>query len=260
MQIEVCLNGIFINQSRYAERILQRFHFEEMNPMYTPIERGMVTDPGNFVNDRPLETSEPYREAVGSLLYLATISRPGISFSINYLSRYNKNPMTSHWKMIKRVFQYVKGTSEFGIFFNGGNNLSVYSDSDYGGDTVSGHSTSGILLMRGGPVIWYTQKQNTISNSTVEPEYRAAVSAIADTCWIRRLAGELNQLDTNQPTIHYIDNNQSAIHMLKNTHEGKISKGKKHIEISRKFIQQHIGSTIKSAHVRSEEQLADINA
>ena len=153
MKIEVCLNGIFMNQSRYAERILERFHFEEMNPVYTPIEREMVTDPGNFVNDRPLETSKPYQEAVGSLLYLATITRPGISFSMNYLSRYNKNPMTSHWKMIKRVFQYVKGTIKFGIFFNGENNLTVHSDSDYGGDTVSGHSTNGLLLIPGGPLI-----------------------------------------------------------------------------------------------------------
>ena len=159
--------------------------------------------------------------------------------------------------MIKHVFQYVKSTIKFEIFFNSENNLTVYSDSDYGDDTVSRHSTSGILLMRGGPVIWYTKKQNTVSNSTAEAEYRAAVSAIDDTCWIRRLAGELNQLDTIKPTIHYIEK-QSTNRTLNNTHEGKITKGKKHIEISRKFIQQHIGSRIKPAHIRSEEQLTDI--
>lgn len=257
MQVQVSENKIFVNQSKYAERIVQRYKFEGLNPAHTPIERGMVTDPENFVNDSPLDKSKPYREAVGSLLYLATISRPDICFTVNYLSRFNNKPMNSHWKMIRRVFQYVKRTIKFGICFNGSKNLSVYSDSDYGGDTETGHSTSGVLLLRGGPIVWFTQKQSTVSNSTAEAEYRAAVSAIDEVCWIRRLAKELKQLDTSQPTSHYIDN-QSAIHMLNNTHEGKITKGKKHIEISRKFIQQHIGSTVTPVHVRSKDQLADI--
>lgn len=257
MQIKVCEDGIFINQSKYAKRIVERYKVENLNSKVTPIERGMVTDPENFVNDEPLDDSKSYREKVGSLLYLATISRPDISFSVNYLSRFNSKPMVSHSRMVTRVFQYVKGTIEFGIFFNGDNKLLVYSDSDHGGDKVTGHSTSGVLLMRGGPVVWFTQKQRTVSNSSTEAEYRAAISAIDETCWIRRFASELKQLDLNKPTVHYIDN-QSAIHMLNNTNEGKITKGKKHINISRKFIQQHIGTTIQPVHVKSKDQLADI--
>lgn len=145
----------------------------------------------------------------------------------------------------------------FGIFFDGNKRLTAYSDSDYGGDLMTRHSTSGVLLMRGGPVVWLTQKQQTVAKSTAEAEYRAAISAIDEICWIRRLASELNQLDAGKPTTLYIDN-QSAIHMLQNTHEGKITKGKKHIEISRKFIQQHIGSTIELQHIKSADQLADI--
>ena len=159
--------------------------------------------------------------------------------------------------MVKRVFQYIKGTITYGILFDGNTELTAYSDSDYGGDLMTRQSTSGVLLLRGGPVVWFTQKQHTVAKSTAEAEYRAAVSAIDDICWMRRLASELNQLDIGKPTTLYIDN-QSAIHMLQNTHEGKITKGKKHIEISRKFIQQHIGSTIKLQHVKSAEQLADI--
>lgn len=46
--------------------------------------------------------------------------------------------------------------------------------------------------------------------------------------------------------------------MLNNAGDGKISKGRKHVEISRKFIQQHIGRIIKVQHVKSEDQLADL--
>lgn len=257
MQIQNDSSGIFVNQSQYTQRILQRFKFDMLNPASTPMERGMVTDEGNLINNKPLEKSEPYREVIGSLLYLATISRPDISFAINYLSRSCSKPMISHWKMVKRVFQYLKGTVHYGIFFNGDTKLVAYTDSDYGGDTLTGHSTSGVLINRGGPIVWYTQKQRLVATSTAEAEYRAAVSSIDDICWIRRIGNELGFLDLNQPTTLCVDN-QSAIHMLQNTHEGKITKGKKHIDISRKFIQEHIGTTVKLKHVKSNDQLADI--
>lgn len=71
----------------------------------------------------------------------------------------------------------------------------------------------------------YTQKQNTISSSTAEAEYTAAISE--DTCQIRGLAAPLGQLKVNQPAVYYIGN-QSAIDMSKYIHEGKITKEEKH--------------------------------
>ncbi|XP_044741974.1 secreted RxLR effector protein 161-like [Chrysoperla carnea] len=222
-----------------------------------PMELGMITSQENYINDKPLEKSKPYREAIGSLLYLAIISRPDISFAVNYLSRYNSKPMKTHWKMIKRIFAYLKGTIKFRISFNGSSQLIAYTDSDYGGDVNTGHSTSGVLIMRGGPIVWYSQKQRLVATSTAEAEYRAAVSSIDDVCWLRRIGKELNILEIEEPTTLFIDN-QSAIHMLKNMSDGKITKGKKHIDISRKFIQEHIEKTVKLKHVKSSDQLADI--
>ncbi|KAK9701256.1 Reverse transcriptase (RNA-dependent DNA polymerase) [Popillia japonica] len=97
MEIRVSQHEIFVSQAKYTKSILQRFKFDTMNATATPIERGMLTDEGNFVNDRPLSKSVPYREVIGSLLYLATISRPDISFAVNYLSRFNSKPMESNW-------------------------------------------------------------------------------------------------------------------------------------------------------------------
>lgn len=257
MKIEVCSDGIFVSQPEYTEKILKRFKYDKANTVTTPMEQGMKANSEIFVNDRPLEKPSRYLEDIGSLLYLATISRPDINFAVSYLSRFNNRPMISHWKMVKRVFQYLRGTTNFGIFFDGNPELIVYTDSDYGGDTNSLHSTSGVLILRGGPIVWYSQKQRLVANSTAEAEYRAAVSSIDDICWIRRIGLELEILKNNDPTLLFIDN-QSAVHMLKNAHEGKITKGKKHIEIPRKFIQQHIGTTVKLQHVKSTDQLADI--
>ena len=55
MQIEIKQTEIFVNQSKYAKRILERFKFDDCYPVYTPIERGMVTEPEKFMNDTPLE-------------------------------------------------------------------------------------------------------------------------------------------------------------------------------------------------------------
>ena len=138
----------------------------------------MFTDKQNFVNDKPFNESFPYREAVGSLLYLTTISRPDISFAVNYVSRYTNKPMKSHWKMVPRIFQYLRGTAHLGIAFNGNQEVVTYTDSDYRGDLSTRHSTSDILILRGGPLIWLTQKQRHVATSTAEAEYRAAVTSI----------------------------------------------------------------------------------
>lgn len=257
MEIKVRPDGIFVSQPKYTQKILTRFNFEECNPVATPIDKGMVTDPDNFVNDAPVPVNTPYREAIGSLLYLATISRPDISYAVNFLSRHCCKPMQSDWKMVKRLFQYLKGTAKFGIHFNGARKMEAYTDSDYGGDTVTGKSTSGVLLMRGGPLLWYSQKQHCVATSTAEAEYRAAVSSIDDVCWVKRIALELEIIKEDLPIDLFVDN-KSAIHMLQNSHDGKTNKGKKHVEISRKFVKEHVGKTVTLKHVRSDCQLADI--
>ena len=96
--MEICLmrNGIFVNQLSYTRRILDKFGFAEAYPVATRMKPGMITE--KHTNDKELK-GKMYREAIGSLLYLSTISRPGISFAVHYLSRQVCNPMFRHWKM-----------------------------------------------------------------------------------------------------------------------------------------------------------------
>ena len=55
-----------------------------------------------------------------------------------------------------------KRTTPFGISYNGEKELIAYSDSDYPGDKETKESTSGVLILHGGPVVWFTQKQRII--------------------------------------------------------------------------------------------------
>lgn len=223
MEIHLRENGILVTQEKYTKKILSKFGFEECYPVATPIEPGMLTE--DKKNDKILKNM-PYREAIGSLLYLSTISRPDISFAVNYLSRQVSNPKFRHWKMIERIFKYLRGTENYGIFFDRKLDLKVYTDSNHGGTEEDMISTSGVLIECGGPIVWFAQKQSLTSLSSAEAEYRAAVCGIQEISWIRRFITELKIMNLIEPTKLYIDN-QAAKHMLENIEEGKITKGKK---------------------------------
>ena len=117
MDLNFINNGILVSQTKYSENILNKFGFSDAYEVSTPMEPGMMTD--RHVNDKDL-TDKPFREAVGSLLYLSTMSRADISFAVNYVSRKVNKPKISHW-IIERIFRYLKGTVHYGIFFDGNN-------------------------------------------------------------------------------------------------------------------------------------------
>ena len=254
MHIKLMRNGIFLSQSKYTKKIIKQIGFADAYEVSILMEPGMITN--KLVNDKELK-NKPYREAIGSLLYLSTMSRPDISFAVNYLSRDVCQPKVSHWKMVERVFRYLQGTKRFGIFFNSNCNHQVYTDSNYAGVDSDLCSTSGIIVENGGPIVWFAQKQKFTVISSAEAEYRAAVLGIQEVSWIHRVIKELKMQDLSNPTDLFIDN-KASINMFENVNEGKITKGKKHIEIKRKFINQHVGKTVNPIYVKSKDQLAEI--
>ena len=82
--------------------------------------------------------------------------------------------------MIKRIFRYLKGTENFGIFVNGKAEMKAYTDSNYGGVESDMISTNGVLIDHGGPIVWISQKQSITSISSAKTEYRAAVIEIQE--------------------------------------------------------------------------------
>ena len=74
---------------------------------------------GNDIPNPNLEriNNVPYREA-GSLLYLATTTRPDITYAVNILSRSQMEPTENDWRHVKRVFRYLKGTMNLGLVYS----------------------------------------------------------------------------------------------------------------------------------------------
>ena len=124
---------------------------------------------------------------IDSLLYL-TASRPDIMFSTCLCARFQDNPKESHLIAVKRIFRYLKGTPNLGIWYPKGTGFDLvgYTDSDFAGCRIDRKSTSGSCQFLGRRLVsWYSKKQHSVSTSTAEAEYIAAGSCYAQILWIR---------------------------------------------------------------------------
>ncbi|XP_074364740.1 secreted RxLR effector protein 161-like [Apium graveolens] len=128
-----------------------------------------------------------YRGMIGFLLYL-TASRPDIMFATCLCARFQADPKESHLIAVKRIFRYLKGTLNLGIWYpkDIGFDLIGYTDSDYAGCKIDRKSTSGSCQFLGRRLVsWFSKKQHSVSTSTAEAEYIAAGSYCAQLLWMR---------------------------------------------------------------------------
>ena len=61
----------------------------------------------------------PYESVVGSLMYAMVCTRPDIAHAVGVLSRFMSNPGKEHWTAVKQVFRYLRGTSDYGLCYQG---------------------------------------------------------------------------------------------------------------------------------------------
>jgi len=61
----------------------------------------------------------PYASAVGSLMYAMVCTRPDIAHVVGVLSRFMSKPRKDHWIVVKQIFRYLCGTSDYGLCYQG---------------------------------------------------------------------------------------------------------------------------------------------
>ncbi|XP_038719830.1 secreted RxLR effector protein 161-like [Tripterygium wilfordii] len=160
--------------------------------------------------------------------------------------------MQLHLQATKRVFRYLKGTMDYGIFYSKGGNtkLMAFTDSDYVGDLEDRKSTSGnLFLLSSGAVSWSSRKQPVVTLSTIEAEFIAAASCACQAVWLRRLLEKLEHVQEGS-TVIYCDNN-SAIKLSKNP----VMHGRsKHIDVRFHFLRDlSKDGVVKLIHCGTQE-------
>ncbi|GJY73977.1 putative ribonuclease H-like domain-containing protein [Tanacetum coccineum] len=91
-----------------------------------------------------------YRSMIGSLMYLIA-SRPDITFVVCACARFQVTPKISHLHAVKRIFRYLKGQPNLGLWYPRDSpfDLKAFSDSDYAGASLDRKSTTGVALIEG---------------------------------------------------------------------------------------------------------------
>ncbi|GKB22257.1 retrovirus-related pol polyprotein from transposon TNT 1-94 [Tanacetum coccineum] len=162
--------GIFINQAKYALETLKKYGMDLTDPVDTPMVDRLKLDEGQL--GIPVDQTR-FRGMVGSFMYL-TSSRPGLVFAVCMCARYQAKPTKKHLEAIKRIFRYLKGTINMGLWYPKDNvmSLTAYADVDHAGCQDSRRSTSGSAQFLGDRLVsWSSKKQRSTTISTTEAVY-----------------------------------------------------------------------------------------
>ena len=246
-----------MSQERYVSKILDRFGMQDCKARETPCEPKL-----EYTEDaEKMKDPRKYREAVGSLIYLSTCTRPDITFVVSKLSQHFAEPTVEHWNTIKQVFRYLKGTTEQGLCFRRNDTeklgLRVYCDADWASDSADRRSTSGycVSLNEGSSLIsWKTRKQRTVALSTCEAEYMSLASAVQECIYLEQLLKGVDTYQYAQTKLY--EDNQGAIALAKNPVNRQRSK---HIDIKYHFIRENVNNgKFILEYCPTEQMIADV--
>ncbi|GJT96648.1 putative ribonuclease H-like domain-containing protein [Tanacetum coccineum] len=141
LQVKQKDDGIFISQDKYVGKILKKFGFSSIRTASTPMETNKALTKDEDGKDVDVHL---YRSMIRSLMYL-TSSRPDIMFLVCACSRFQVQPKVSHLNAVKRIFRYLKGRPNLGLWYPKDSPFisKAFSDSDYAGANLDRKSTTG---------------------------------------------------------------------------------------------------------------------
>jgi len=253
------------SQHKYADNLLKHFDFFDARPVTCP------TDPKLSLAGSPpqvdLELQKEYRAKVGSLQWLALLTRPDLSNSVAILSHFVHAPGICHLEAANRVFQYVQGTANLGLTYVSDeallpplmpklNQLVVFSDASFADCSDTAKSTTGdVLTLNGAAVIYGAKRQSTVMLCTSASETNALCKTTVAISQARLILSDLGARQ-DIPTPTHVDN-KTALSLS----EGKsvMSETQKHVTVQAKYVTEcvHRG-IITLVYVPTVQQRADI--
>ena len=233
-----------------------------MNPVRLPVPAGTVLKPDD---DNLLEGDNitVYRQIVGSDLYLANSTYPDISYAVGQLARFMSKPGIEHYRTVKHLLRYIKGTRTVGITYSGRTEHSptdydIYMDATWGteNDRIS---FQGMAVTRyGGTTSWAAQQQHSTALSSMKAKVISASEGGKEATWLEKLTRDIGERSDNRkyiPTL-YCDN-LGAVELL---HDTKFHRKAKHIKIQYMFMRNDLveQNKLKVQHISGKDQLVDI--
>ena len=119
-------------------------------------------------------------------MYAMVCTRPDIAHAVGVVSRFMSRPGKQHWKAVKWILRYLKGSSDTCLCFIGVSlKLQGYVDADFVGDIDSRKSTTEFVFTLGGTAISSASNlQKIVTLSTIEAEYVTATKVGKEMIWL----------------------------------------------------------------------------
>ena len=204
-----------------------------------------------------------YRSVLGALIYAYVVARPDIGYAVTTLARFSDHPTKVHYDALRRVARYLRMTKSWGLIYwrrrllpnlpiglFGPLNpdpalpifpepekptvLSGYVDAAHATDLTTRRSITGLVFMFcGGPIAYKSKLQPTVSTSSTEAEFIAAVHAAKIAKYLRSILLEQGYPQVGPTTLY--EDNAAAILMINSSRPTPISR---HIDIQHFAIQE----------------------
>ncbi|CAI6008454.1 unnamed protein product [Closterium sp. NIES-65] len=248
---------ITLTQSHMVQQVLQRFGFTYSSPQATPLSTRHSLSA--LPSDESVESSGPYPELVGCLMYLMTCTRPDLAYPLSILARYvaHGRHRPEHMAAAKRVLRYLCNTSGMGLVLGGRSPvvLTEHADASWADDQATQRSSQGYTFSLGsGSVSWRATRSSSVLGSSCEAEIYAGAMAAQELRWLTYLLTDLGEPPRSPPVL-YVDNKA----MLALCREQRLEHRTKHIAL-RYFLARELQQRgqLRLAYVASEANTADV--
>ena len=246
---------IEISQESYIRSVLERFKICRTN--------SIPASPANAyrsVNEDEDAGDVPFREVVGSLMWIASQTRPDIANAVRAVARHSHEPKKSHWKAAQKILNYLLETAHLTLKFSKDAAVeigtAVFVDADFASKANDRRSVSGVIVLVAGCIVaWFSRTQKCITLSTSEAEYVGMGDGVKEALFVD---GVLKFVMPSKKVdkIEVLEDNEGAIALAENPLS---SCNSKHIDVRHHFLRALVEDGVLSIkHVSSEKQHADI--
>jgi histone deacetylase 1/2 len=252
-----------ISQPNCIQALLERAGMLDCNPALTPCPTGILWTKQDCPDTPDAQNCTNYRKLIALANFVSCWTRPDITFTVNKLCKYMSNPGEAHWKVLKHLLRYLKGTQRKGLCFDFGATaqtpikvLHGYTDASYADCPDSGRSTVAYVFYLGSAIIsWYSKLHSCVTTSTNHSEYAALAMGAKEAQWLVYLFDALEPGVQHTPLPIYTDNS-GVISLVFNPVDHAANK---HIRVSchyaRELTQEGV---IAPQRVSTELNLADL--
>ena len=201
----------------------------------------------------------PYKQAVGSLLWISGMTRPDIASAVRAVARHAHNPAARHWKAVRKIIAYLKATKDLGVVFRRGGDLKLSlfaDDADYAHKCNDRRSVSGVAVMLGNTAVSASSTtQHCVTLSASEAEY-VVMAHGAKTALAIKAVLDFVQPHLSGRAIDMYEDYEGAKALAENPQGSHRSK---HIDVRFHFLRGLVRLGQVTIHsVASAEQHADI--